>query len=69
MDKLPRAAEVGTDFFSVMKVPMVAGRAFTRQDSETSPKVAIINQALAKVFFTHENPLGKRFSPGPNEGS
>ena len=65
MDKLPRAADVGTDFFSVMKVPMVAGRAFTRQDNETSPKVAIINQALAKLFFPHENPLGKRFSPGP----
>ena len=65
MDKLPRAADVGTDFFSVMKVPIVAGRAFTRQDSETSPKVAIINQALAKLFFPHENPLGKRFSPGP----
>ena len=39
--------------FSVMKVPMVAGRAFTRQDTETSPKVAIINQALAKLFFPH----------------
>ena len=65
MDKLPRSADVGTDFFSVMKVPIVAGRAFTRQDNETSPKVAIINQALAKLFFPHENPLGKSFSPGP----
>ena len=48
-----------------MKIPIVAGRAFTRQDNETSPKVAIINQALAKLFFPHENPLGKSFSPGP----
>jgi predicted permease len=65
MNKFPRAADVGTDFISVMKIPMVAGRAFTRQDTETSAKVAIINQALAKRFFPHQNPIGKRFSAGP----
>ena len=65
MSNLPYAADVGTDFISVMKIPMVAGRAFTSQDTETSPKVAIINQALADLFFPHQNPVGKRFSPGP----
>ncbi len=65
MSKLPRAADVGTDFISVMKIPMVAGRAFTRQDTGTSPKVAIINQALANRFFPHQNPIGKRFRAGP----
>ena len=67
MSKFPRAADVGADFISVMKISMVAGRAFTRQDTETSPKVAIINQALANVFFPHQNPIGKRFRAGPNE--
>ncbi len=67
MSKLPRAADVGTDFISVMKIPMVAGRAFTQQDTETSPQVAIINQALAKLFFPHQNPIGKRFRAGPKE--
>jgi predicted permease len=67
MSKLPRAADVGTDFISVMKIPMVEGRAFTRQDTETSPKVAIINQALAHLFFPHQNPIGKRFRAGPKE--
>jgi predicted permease len=67
MSKFPRAADVGTDFISVMKIPMVAGRDFTRQDTESSPKVAIINQALAKLFFPHQNPIGKRFRAGPKE--
>jgi predicted permease len=67
MGNLPRAADVGTDFISVMKIPMVAGRAFNSHDTETSPKVAIINQALADHFFPHQNPLGKRFSAGPDE--
>ena len=65
MSKFPRAADVGRDFISVMKIPMVAGRAFTRQDTENSPKVAIINQALANLFFPHQNPIGKRFRAGP----
>ena len=56
-------AHVGTDFTSVMKIPMVAGRTFTRQDTETSQSVAIVNQALVRKFFPHENPLGRRFSP------
>jgi predicted permease len=67
MSKFPRAADVGTDFISVMKIPMVAGRAFTRQDTETSPQVAIINQTLANRFFPHQNPIGKRFRAGPKE--
>jgi predicted permease len=57
-------AQVGTDFTSVMKIPMVAGRRFTSQDTETSPRVAIVNQALARKFFAHQNPIGRRFSRG-----
>ena len=58
-------AHVGNDFISVMEVPMIAGRAFTPQDTESSPKVAIINQALARKFFPNQNPVGKRFTQGP----
>jgi predicted permease len=55
-------AHVGADFISVMKIPMVAGRTFTMQDTETSPSVAIVNQALVHKFFPHQNPIGRRFS-------
>jgi len=65
MSSFPSMAHVGNDFISVMKVPMIAGRAFTRQDTESSPKVAIINQALARKFFPNQNPVGKRFTQGP----
>jgi predicted permease len=66
MRRFPAAAHVGNDFISVMKIPMIAGRAFTRQDTEGSPKVAIINQALARKFFPNQNPIGKRFTQGPS---
>jgi predicted permease len=65
MNSFPSMVHVGNDFISVMKVPMIAGRAFTRQDTESSPKVAIINQALARKFFPNQNPVGKRFTQGP----
>jgi predicted permease len=55
-------AWVGTDFISVMKIPMVAGRAFAQQDTETSARVAIVNQALVRKFFPNQNPIGARFS-------
>jgi predicted permease len=65
MSSAPNMAHVGNDFISVMNIPMVVGRAFTRQDTESSPKVAIINQALARRFFPNQNPIGKRFTQGP----
>jgi predicted permease len=58
-------ADVGNDFLTVMNIPMVAGRAFSSQDTESSAKVAVINEALARKFFPNQNPVGKRFTRGP----
>jgi predicted permease len=53
--------DVGADFFSVIQIPIVAGRNFNAQDTETSTPVSIINQALARKFFPNTNPIGQRF--------
>jgi predicted permease len=53
---------VGIRFFETMGIPMIAGRTFGEQDTTTSPKVGIINQALARARFPGQNPIGKRFS-------
>jgi predicted permease len=55
-------ADVGHDFLSVMGIPVVAGRAFTPQDVNSPQRVAVVNQALVRQFFPHDNPIGKRFS-------
>jgi predicted permease len=52
---------VGNSFFATMGIPIVAGRAFNAQDTATSPKVAIINQSLARKRFPNVNPVGKEF--------
>jgi predicted permease len=46
-------------YFSVMSIQLLAGRAFNDRDSETAPRVAIVNQRLAAKFFGAESPLGK----------
>jgi predicted permease len=51
-------------FFQTMGIRMVSGRGFGNQDTATSEKVAVINEALAKKRFPNMNALGKRFKTG-----
>lgn len=52
---------VGQTFFQTMGIPIVAGRSFNSTDQETSPKVAVINQTLARKYFPDTDPIGKTF--------
>ena len=48
------------DYFRAMHIPIVRGREFHKGDGQNGNSVAIINQAFAKRYFPHEDPLGKR---------
>jgi predicted permease len=52
---------VSPNFFDVMQMPLVAGRAFTDHDAGAAPKVAVINEAAARSYFPGINPIGQRF--------
>jgi predicted permease len=52
---------VSPNFFRVMDIPVLSGRGFDDRDSDTSPKVVMINQAAAKKYFANEDPVGQRF--------
>ena len=58
---------VGNSFFETMGISIIAGRSFDAQDTASSGKVAIINQALAKKRFPNINPVGKRFKTGDDK--
>jgi len=47
------------DYFGAMRIPLLAGRAFERQDSTESRSVLIVNEPFVKRYFPHENPIGK----------
>ena len=58
---------VGTDYFAVMKIPLIAGRVFTASDRIDAPPVVIVNQAWVKHYAGGQDPIGQRlrltFSP------
>jgi predicted permease len=52
---------VGNHFSETLGLPIVAGRGFGDQDTPGSPRVAVINQSLARTRYPGQNPVGKRF--------
>ncbi len=53
---------VSRGFFKTMDTPVLLGRSFGTEDSENSPKVALINETMAHRFFGHSNPVGGHFN-------
>ncbi|MBI3758686.1 MAG: ABC transporter permease [Deltaproteobacteria bacterium] len=50
---------VGPDYFKTLRTPVVLGREFDERDTETSPRVAIVNETLDRRYFADRQPLGK----------
>ena len=42
---------VSVDYFSTLQMPLLAGRAFTEQDTVGSQKVVVVNETFARYFF------------------
>ncbi len=57
---------VSPEYFRTMEIPLLAGRAFTEQDAEGSPRVVMINRTFADRVFPGENPIGRRIRLGRN---
>jgi putative ABC transport system permease protein len=55
---------VSPDFFDVMRIPLRRGRTFSLHDSAHSPNVAVISEAVARLFFPGKDPLGMRIFTG-----
>ena len=47
------------DYFKTLEIPVRAGRDFDRTDTPERPRVAIINETLARTAFPGESPLGQ----------
>ncbi len=49
---------IGPDYFETLGTPLLAGRDFRPQD-QGGPRVAIINEAMARYYFANRDPIGK----------
>jgi predicted permease len=63
-DSNSRFNEVGAGYFSVMGVPLMAGREFTAADVEGAQNVAIVNEEFAKKFGLGRDAVGKMMGSG-----
>ena len=61
-DRQPTASynEIGPGYLATMGIPLVSGREFTRDDDESAPPVAVVDETMAKEFWRGADPIDKR---------
>jgi predicted permease len=52
---------VSTKYFETLGVTLLTGRDFNDADTEQSPKVAVINETMARNFWPGQDAVGRRF--------
>jgi len=52
---------VSSGYFKTMGIAILAGRNFDDRDSADAPKVAIVSESFARVYFGGANPIGRTF--------
>jgi putative ABC transport system permease protein len=52
--------DVSPGYFKTMGIPIIRGRAFQASDSETSLRVAIVDENFARANWPNGDPIGKR---------
>ncbi|HEX8501477.1 MAG TPA: ABC transporter permease [Pyrinomonadaceae bacterium] len=55
-------AVVTPGYFRALRIPVRAGRDFDERDDANSPKVAVVNETLARKFFAGQDPVGRHIA-------
>jgi predicted permease len=53
---------VSPDYFRTVGVPLLAGRFTSNTDGQDAPRVILINQAMAELYWPGESAVGKRIT-------
>ncbi|MGC2160847.1 MAG: ABC transporter permease [Silvibacterium sp.] len=58
-------ARITPDYFTALKIPLLAGRSIAETDDASHPKVAVVNEALATRFFGNpQKAIGQMMATG-----
>ena len=49
------------DYFTTLRIPLLAGRGLREGDGPDAPAVAVVSQVVAERYFSGEDPIGQRF--------
>ncbi|HEY3443740.1 MAG TPA: ABC transporter permease [Paludibaculum sp.] len=55
---------VGTRYFETLGIPLIEGRTFTASDGADAPRVLVVNETLARIYWPGQSAIGKRMKPG-----
>jgi putative ABC transport system permease protein len=56
-------------YFDTMAIPLIKGRPLDERDTAQSPRVLLINETMARLYWPGEDPIGKRIKVSwSNEG-
>jgi putative ABC transport system permease protein len=58
-----RFRAIGPSYFAGLQTPLLSGREFADGDTSSAPKVAIVSQSLARLYWPGQNAIGKRLKP------
>jgi predicted permease len=60
-DAQVRFDQVGPNYFHTAGIPILLGRDIADSDTAKAPRVAVINETMAKFYFGKRNPVGQTF--------
>ena len=55
---------VGPGYFETLHIRIISGRGFDGKDAKGATRVAVINEAMARQYFSGKDPIGKTFKYG-----
>ncbi len=66
-DVVPDYSVVSPGYYRALRIPLLAGRAFTPHDDASAPPVVVVNRAMAKTFWPNQSPIGKHLRMGDGD--
>ena len=55
-----KGSTITPGFFKTMRISLIKGRDISERDTQSTPRVIVVNQAFAREFFPNEEALGKK---------